>query len=121
MCKEKFEFVRIFNPTLGPAKSLPGGSQWVLSSGVSMDIRAVVRKHREVGSTGLTRQVDLPVLIKEVVVSPFSPAWLESIVSDLLRRYDVLVSRQNVGASFTAGREPGNWRATPIIASFRRA
>ncbi len=52
------------------------------------EVRAVICKHPEDESTNLTRQVELPALIKEVVVSPFSPAWLESIVSDLLQRYE---------------------------------
>jgi hypothetical protein len=55
------------------------------------EVRAVVRERAEDDCTGLIRQVDLSALIKEVVVSPFSPAWLESIVSDLLKRYDVMV------------------------------
>ena len=56
------------------------------------EVRAVIRERLVDERTGLSLRVDLPALIKEIVVSPFSPAWLESIVSDLLLRYDVPVS-----------------------------
>jgi hypothetical protein len=53
------------------------------------EVRAVIYKYERQEDVGLNRQIKLSVLIKEVVVSPFSPAWLESILSDLMRRYDV--------------------------------
>lgn len=56
------------------------------------EVRAVIRRHPGKETSGLTRHVELAALIKEVVVSPFSPAWFESIVSDLLRRYELPVS-----------------------------
>jgi hypothetical protein len=52
------------------------------------EVRAVIRQYPGDESTRLTRQVELPALVKEVIVSPFSPPWLESIVSDLLKRYE---------------------------------
>ena len=55
------------------------------------EVRAVIRNRAADESTGLMKQVELSALIKEVVVSPFSPGWLESIVRDLLKRYDVPV------------------------------
>ena len=58
------------------------------------EVRAVINRyleHTDNQAAGLVRQIELTALIKEVVVSPFAPTWLESIVSDLLQRYDVHV------------------------------
>jgi hypothetical protein len=41
------------------------------------------------GKIGITRTVDLHSIIKEVVVSPFTPLWFASIVEDLLQRYAI--------------------------------
>lgn len=57
-----------------------------------MEVRAVIRKYSGDGSAGLSQKIELSALVKEVVVSPFSPNWLELIVRDLLHRYDVRIS-----------------------------
>jgi hypothetical protein len=55
------------------------------------EVRAVIRDHSENEMLGLARPVNLDRLIKEVVISPFAPAWIGSIVDDLLLRYAVSV------------------------------
>lgn len=53
------------------------------------EVRVVIYRYPKHEDTGLTRQIEPSAFIKEVVVSPFSPIWLESILSDLMRRYHV--------------------------------
>jgi hypothetical protein len=51
------------------------------------EVRAVIRANSEESKFGLTRAVNLEVLVKEVVLSPFTAPWFESVVRDLLQRY----------------------------------
>ena len=53
------------------------------------EVRAVIHRYPEHHDTGLTRQINLSALIKEAVISPFSPIWLELVLDDLMQRYDV--------------------------------
>lgn len=53
------------------------------------EVRAVIRASDEASGAGLTRSVQLQDLIREVVVSPFAPTWFESVVRDLMQRFDV--------------------------------
>jgi hypothetical protein len=53
------------------------------------EVRAVVRDRSENKSLGISRPVNLTALAKEVVISPFAPVWIESILGDLLQRYAV--------------------------------
>lgn len=55
------------------------------------EVRAVIRTRPEREALGLARPVDLSALVKEVVTSPFAPAWFGAIVGDLLLRYDLPV------------------------------
>jgi len=53
------------------------------------EVRAVVRDRSENKGLGISRPVNLTALAKEVVISPFAPVWIESILGDLLQRYAV--------------------------------
>jgi hypothetical protein len=55
------------------------------------EVRAVIRERPESGLLGIGRPVDLSALVKGVIVSPFAPAWLESLVRDILMRYDIRI------------------------------
>jgi len=55
------------------------------------EVRAVTRVRSKKEALGLALPVNLDKLIKEIVISPFAPAWIESIVGDLLLRYAVSV------------------------------
>ncbi|HEY5254355.1 MAG TPA: hypothetical protein VIJ53_06870, partial [Acidobacteriaceae bacterium] len=55
------------------------------------EVRVVIRDRSENETLGFALPVDLDKLIKEVVISPFAPAWIGSIVGDLLMRYAVSV------------------------------
>lgn len=55
------------------------------------EVRVVICDRSENETLGLARPVDLDKVIKEVVISPFAPAWIGSIVGDLLLRYAVSV------------------------------
>jgi hypothetical protein len=55
------------------------------------EVRAVIRDVSEDETLGRRRSVHIDKLIKEVVISPFAPAWVESIVGDLLLRYAVSI------------------------------
>lgn len=56
------------------------------------EVRAVIRDHSENKSLGISRPVSLTSFAKEIVISPFAPAWIESIFGDLLQRYAVSLS-----------------------------
>lgn len=51
------------------------------------EVRAVFRQQLPKQITGVPRYVNLELLIQEVVLSPFAPAWVESVVKDLMNRY----------------------------------
>jgi hypothetical protein len=53
------------------------------------EVRAVIRDRTESKSLGISRPVNLAALANEVVISPFAPAWIESVFGDLLQRYAV--------------------------------
>jgi hypothetical protein len=53
------------------------------------EVRAVIRVDAEEDRIGVTRKVDLQSIVKEVVVSPFTPPWFTSIVEDLLQRFAI--------------------------------
>jgi hypothetical protein len=55
------------------------------------EVRAVIRDYSKKETLGLTRPVNLDRLIKEIVVSPFAPGWIEPLLADLLLRYSVSV------------------------------
>jgi hypothetical protein len=55
------------------------------------EVRAVDRDRSENKGLGISRPVNLAALAKEVVISPFAPVWIESILGDLLQRYAVFL------------------------------
>ena len=55
------------------------------------EVRAVVRDRSETEGLGITRPINLDAFVKEVWISPFAPAWAESLLGDLLMRYSVSI------------------------------
>lgn len=55
------------------------------------EVRAVTHERSAIELLGVTRAVDLCALVKEVIVSPFAPTWLEPLLGDILVRYDVRI------------------------------
>ena len=50
------------------------------------EVRALIRNHENTGR-GISRPVDLDILIKNVYVSPYAPEWFAAVVRDVVKKY----------------------------------
>ena len=59
------------------------------SLGHEKEVRAVIRRFEPSEGLGILRPVELPQLLKTVVVSPFAPPWLEVVLRETMSRFGV--------------------------------
>lgn len=52
------------------------------------EVRAIILNHENSGK-GISRSVDLDVLIKNVYVSPYAPEWFAEVVRDVVLKYNL--------------------------------
>lgn len=51
------------------------------------EVRAIIHDFDSNERLGITKKVDLNMLIKNVYVSPYAPNWFQDIIIDLIKRY----------------------------------